>query len=125
MDMRRYIVLVICGLLSLAAAGQAQEKDRMGRTLAMLREKLSLSDAQSARVRDILASYEAGLRGDTQGTRTARRLHPMEVSKGLKNVDRRIDAVLTPEQRAKFPDIRKELHSRLDPRHDRSLKRKQ
>ncbi len=124
-ETKRFWGLLIGGLVFLSAAAHAQDTARVERTITMLREKLSLSDAQTAQVRDILSSYAAEMGKTTRGSATASRLQPKSVSKSLKALDLRIDAVLSPEQRAKYPGIRKELHSRLDPRLDRSSKRKQ
>ena len=124
-SIKRLTVLLVCGWMILAPALKAQTTDRADRTLEMLREKLSLSDEQSSQIRDILSTYLSGTQKGISGAQSATRLQPRTITQRLRSLDHQIDDLLTAAQKEKFPAIRKELHSRLDPRFDRSAKRKQ
>ena len=76
-----------------------------GDRAAMLKEKLNLTDAQVTDIKKIFADEQAELKAlkDKAGDPKEKRGEMMKIREGTKS---KIEAVLTPEQRTKFDEIR-------------------
>jgi len=76
-----------------------------GDRAAMLKEKLNLTDAQVADIKKILADEQAELKALKEKAGDQKEKGP-EMKKIREGTKAKIDAVLTPEQRAKFEEMR-------------------
>lgn len=76
-----------------------------GDRAAMLKEKLNLTDAQVTQLKKIFADEQAELKAlkEKAGEQKEKREEMKKIREGTKA---KIDAVLTPEQRAKFDEMR-------------------
>lgn len=107
--MYRFLFIALVGLVGATVFATDEDKAidaRVERRVAHLAGQLDLEDAQKAQLTAILtederavAARREALRGDPEAIREWRREHRGEV-------DRRIDAILTPDQQTRFADLR-------------------
>lgn len=99
-------------------AGQSQRQERRGggpgERLEMLRERLGLTDAQVAQLKEILAAEREEIAAKRKELgKDADRAAMREAMQAIREKYRpKIEAVLTPEQREKFAQIREKMQER-------------
>lgn len=110
--MRAHILLASClfvGVIGSAEVAVAKPHGQPGKRIEMLKEKLNLSDEQANRIAEIVAES----RGECQlrETRTERRSCWKRMAESKRE---QIAEILSPEQQAKFAELRaKRLERRL------------
>ncbi|HEY9248871.1 MAG TPA: hypothetical protein VIO38_07055 [Rariglobus sp.] len=112
---RKYILAVCALALGLAVPSVRAEQDSprpkkeagpRGDRLAMMKEKLGLSDAQVEQLKKIFAEEREQLKAlrEKEGDKKAKHEEMLKIREAFKA---KIEAVLTAEQKAKFEEMRK------------------
>jgi periplasmic protein CpxP/Spy len=112
--------LILAGLISLNLYGAppSQKPEGKGKPgleekrhdrLDRLAKKLNLSESQKEKIAAIFKEGDARIRSEMDRIRDKAR----EIRE---ETDKKIDEVLTPEQRAKFAEMKKKLHDRMEKR---------
>lgn len=89
-------------------------KHHRGPDLALLKEKLSLTDAQVEQLKPIFAEERTKMEAlrDKAGSKDEKRAEFEKIRDETKS---KVDAVLTPEQRTKMEELRKNMKDRKGP----------
>jgi Spy/CpxP family protein refolding chaperone len=111
----RTFLSVVCIIFLSAALGLAvdtpqtdQFKDRLEQRTQKLKERLSLTDEQTAQVRTILQETQQQVQQDREQYKNDRRGMRQAVKKRTETMDTRIEGLLTAEQNKKYEQLKQE-----------------
>jgi len=95
------------------AADEAAAPDKVA---AMLADKLSLSDDQKSQIEPIIADRQAQLRALRNDQSLRRLQRAREAKRIFKESDKKIGAILTPDQKKQYAALEKEMRERMKDR---------
>ena len=122
--MSRRILSVVClslfGLMAPCAvwANSVQQSDPSATAptpdgvVGIMAEKLALSDDQKTQITPIIADRQAQLRALREDTSLRRLQRAREAKRIFKESDKKINAILTPDQRKKYAAMEQEMRER-------------
>ena len=127
---RKYILAVCALALGFAAPAMVRAEDSAtpaakkehgpGERIGMLKEKLGLTEAQVDQLKKIFAEEREQMKAlrEKEGDKDSKRA---EMKKIRDAIQAKIEAILTPEQKAKFAEMRKD-HEAKAPKGEKSEK---
>jgi len=94
---------------------EGRGRDEVQNRLAMLSERLNLTDEQKTAIKPILAAEANDIKAVTQDKSLSREQKQSKIAAIRETSSKEINKVLTPEQQAKLADLKKERQNRNKP----------
>ena len=98
---------------STATARQDDKGDRGAKRLEMLQERLNLTAEQMTKIRSILTNSRERMKKSLELAGDDKEAFKKAKMDAMKNIDARIQEVLTPDQRMKYTEVKAEMKAKM------------